>query len=117
MASQVISSLYAYTWDIKMDWGLADKKAEENIFLRDELVYNSRGYYYFAIVEDFILRFAWSISVALKRTKHISGDGVEWLKTFLAILEVFRRVVWNFLRLENEHVNNCGKLAGTLFWN
>lgn len=24
-------------------------------------------------------------------------------------LEVFRRFVWNFFRLENEHLNNCGK--------
>lgn len=24
-------------------------------------------------------------------------------------LEVFRRFVWNFFRLENEHINNCGK--------
>lgn len=26
-----------------------------------------------------------------------------------APLEVFRRFVWNFFRLENEHLNNCGK--------
>merc|ERR1712117_752443 len=31
------------------------------------------------------------------------------LTTFLAPLEVFRRFVWNFFRLENEHLNNCGK--------
>lgn len=24
-------------------------------------------------------------------------------------MEVFRRFVWNFFRLENEHLNNCGK--------
>lgn len=24
-------------------------------------------------------------------------------------LEVFRRFIWNFFRLENEHLNNCGK--------
>lgn len=29
--------------------------------------------------------------------------------TVLAPLEVFRRFVWNFFRLENEHLNNCGK--------
>ena len=33
----------------------------------------------------------------------------EWLTTVLAIFEVFRRFVWNFFRLENEHINNCGK--------
>ncbi|CAH1990921.1 unnamed protein product [Acanthoscelides obtectus] len=29
--------------------------------------------------------------------------------TILAPLEVFRRFMWNFFRLENEHLNNCGK--------
>lgn len=27
----------------------------------------------------------------------------------LSPIEVFRRFVWNFFRLENEHLNNCGK--------
>jgi xenotropic and polytropic retrovirus receptor 1 len=27
----------------------------------------------------------------------------------MAILEIFRRFVWNFFRLENEHLNNCGQ--------
>ena len=25
------------------------------------------------------------------------------------MMEVFRRFVWNFFRLENEHLNNCGQ--------
>jgi hypothetical protein len=29
--------------------------------------------------------------------------------TLLGFLEVFRRFVWNFFRLENEHLNNCGQ--------
>lgn len=33
----------------------------------------------------------------------------ETMITFLSPLEVFRRFVWNFFRLENEHLNNCGK--------
>ena len=31
------------------------------------------------------------------------------ISTLFAILEVFRRFVWNFFRLENEHLNNCGE--------
>lgn len=29
--------------------------------------------------------------------------------TLLSPLEVFRRFIWNYFRLENEHLNNCGK--------
>lgn len=41
LASCILSSCYAYTWDIKMDWGLFDKNAGENTFLREEVVYSS----------------------------------------------------------------------------
>lgn len=38
----IISTCYTLTWDIKMDWGLLDKKSGENIFLREETVYRSK---------------------------------------------------------------------------
>ena len=31
------------------------------------------------------------------------------LGTVLGILEVLRRIVWNFFRVENEHLNNAGE--------
>lgn len=33
----------------------------------------------------------------------------DLMTSILSPLEVFRRFVWNFFRLENEHLNNCGK--------
>lgn len=63
-------------------------------------------FYYFAIVEDLVLRFVWALSLVLTEMKYVSGDVMT---TLLAPLEVFRRFVWNFFRLENEHLNNCGK--------
>ncbi|KAJ8957079.1 hypothetical protein NQ318_007292 [Aromia moschata] len=103
--SQIVSSCYAYTWDIKMDWGLLDKSAGENTFLREEIVYSST-FYYFAIIEDFILRFSWALSLYLTELGYVSTD---IMASVLSPLEVFRRFVWNFFRLENEHLNNCGK--------
>lgn len=105
MAS-ILSSCYAYTWDIKMDWGLFDKKAGDNKYLREEIVYSSTGYYYFAIVEDFILRFGWALNLSLTTMGYVHSD---IMISILSPLEVFRRFVWNFFRLENEHLNNCGK--------
>lgn len=103
--SSIISSCYSYTWDIKMDWGLFDRNAGENRFLREEIVYSS-SFYYFAIIEDLLLRFLWLLSFALTEMKFISGD---IMTSITAPLEVFRRFVWNFFRLENEHLNNCGR--------
>ncbi|KAL3275926.1 hypothetical protein HHI36_020662 [Cryptolaemus montrouzieri] len=33
----------------------------------------------------------------------------DLMVTILAPFEVFRRFMWNFFRLENEHLNNVGK--------
>ncbi|XP_022910053.1 solute carrier family 53 member 1-like isoform X2 [Onthophagus taurus] len=106
ITAAVVSSCYAYTWDVKMDWGLFDKNAGENTFLREEIVYSSTFFYYFAIISDFILRFAWAISFFLTENKYISSD---LMPSILTPLEVFRRFVWNYFRLENEHLNNCGR--------
>lgn len=104
--SAVVSSCFTYTWDVKMDWGLFDSNAGDNRFLREEIVYSSSGYYYFAILTDLALRFGWTLSVSLTELGVIHSD---LMVTILAPLEVFRRFVWNFFRLENEHLNNCGK--------
>ncbi|XP_053688010.1 xenotropic and polytropic retrovirus receptor 1 [Sabethes cyaneus] len=103
--SSILSSCYAYTWDIKMDWGLFDSKASDNKFLRDEVVYGSTWFYYFAIVEDLILRFGWTLSMSLIEMGYIDR---EIIVSILSPLEVFRRFIWNYFRLENEHLNNCG---------
>lgn len=39
--ASIISSCYAYTWDIKMDWGLFEMKSKDYPFLREETVYSS----------------------------------------------------------------------------
>ncbi|XP_029032635.1 xenotropic and polytropic retrovirus receptor 1 homolog [Osmia bicornis bicornis] len=106
MISCFVNSVYSLTWDLKMDWGLLDSNAGENKFLREEVVYSAAGFYYFAIIEDFILRFSWIASFVLVECGYVSSD---LMTSVVAPLEVFRRFVWNFFRLENEHLNNCGK--------
>lgn len=36
-------------------------------FLREEMIYTTKWFYYFAIVEDFILRLSWVMNVSLVR--------------------------------------------------
>ncbi|XP_031733055.1 xenotropic and polytropic retrovirus receptor 1 homolog isoform X3 [Anarhichas minor] len=104
----VVSSCYTLVWDLKMDWGLFDRNAGENTFLREEIVYPHKAYYYSAIVEDVLLRFSWTLTVSLSTVTGLHGIS-DILATILAPMEVFRRFVWNFFRLENEHLNNCGE--------
>ncbi|KAM9349179.1 xenotropic and polytropic retrovirus receptor 1 homolog isoform 2-T2 [Symphorus nematophorus] len=104
----IISSCYTLVWDLKMDWGLFDRNAGENTFLREEIVYPHKAYYYSAIVEDVMLRFSWTLTITLSTLTDVPGIS-DILATVLAPMEVFRRFVWNFFRLENEHLNNCGE--------
>lgn len=84
------------------------KKKKKNMkrypFLRKELVYPV-WVYYFAIVEDIILRFGWIFTISLTE---FSGFEIGLCVSLLAPMEMFRRFVWNCVRLENEQLNNCG---------
>lgn len=80
------------------------KKTKTYPFLRKELVYPV-WVYYFAIIENWILRFGWIFTISLTEFSNIEAGLVVSL---LAPLEMFRRFVWNCIRLENEQLNNCG---------
>ncbi|KAK8627755.1 hypothetical protein V6N13_135357 [Hibiscus sabdariffa] len=52
-----------------------------------------------------LLRFAWLQTVLnFEFSLH-----PQTLTTIVASLEIIRRDIWNFFRLENEHLNNVGK--------
>lgn len=104
IVSAIISSMYTFTWDIKMDWGLFEGKYK----LRSELIYSKKFYYVLAIIEDLIFRSLWTLNISVGEAGASFLEG-NILGSVLAIMEVFRRFVWNFFRLENEHLNNCGQ--------
>lgn len=106
VAAAFVSTCYTMVWDFKMDWGLLDRNAGENTLLREEIVYGYKAYYYFALVENFVLRFAWTITISVGEAGMMKD---EVLMSVLASCEVLRRFIWNFFRLENEHLNNCGQ--------
>ncbi|CAO3628232.1 unnamed protein product [Cunninghamella echinulata] len=98
--ASIINSCYTSIWDIKMDWGLLDVSSYHYL-LRDELVFY-KWTYYVAMPLDILLRFSWAVNKA----GLVYSSQIITFATALA--ECFRRIVWNFFRLENEHLNNCG---------
>ncbi len=66
-----------------------------------------QAYYFLAILEDLIFRSLWTLNISVGDAGARVLDG-NILGTILALMEIFRRFVWNFFRLENEHLNNCG---------
>ena len=106
--SQICNSGFKFAWDLKMDWGFFDQNPGDNWFLRDELVYSRKFYYYSIIMIDFLLRYLWIIRIYLQ-IRIESAEYSELLIFIFALLESVRRFLWNFFRLENEHLNNCGQ--------
>jgi len=94
----IISQSYMLFWDVFVDWGLARKS--KNLFLRDKILY-PKGWYYFAIVIDAILRFSWTWNFI-----KINKEYDEWKNLVMALLEGYRRIQWCVFRIENENCSN-----------
>ncbi|RZC80972.1 hypothetical protein C5167_043539, partial [Papaver somniferum] len=103
--SSAIAAIMSTYWDIVKDWGLLQRHSK-NPWLRDKLLISHTSVYFIAMVLNVILRLAWLQSVV---NFHVTFLHRTALTTIVACLEILRRGMWNFFRLENEHLNNVGK--------
>ena len=104
----IISTIYAYLWDIYKDWGLGHRQYK---FLRKELTF-SIPIYYLAIIFDLLFRISWAVAL-FPSAFNITFD-FHYFGLVFALIEIIRRCCWNVLRLENEHKNNCGNFRVVL---
>ncbi|OTF81454.1 hypothetical protein BLA29_013584, partial [Euroglyphus maynei] len=86
ISALVISSIYTYSWDVIMDWGLMNVRSTENWLLRNELVYPKTNYH-MAYIGDFFGRTMWAFTISLNQVGNIDSD---WLGTGVATIELFR---------------------------
>jgi len=86
-----------------MDWSLLNPYANWP-FVRDAVGFKKRWVYYFAMLMDTILRFTW-VSYIVYGSEALHSVGLSFI---IAVLEIIRRFVWCFFRMENEHVGNVG---------
>ncbi|PWA98745.1 SPX domain, EXS [Artemisia annua] len=101
-----IATIFNTYWDLVKDWGLLNKNSE-NPWLRDKLILPERSIYFIAMVLNVILRLAWMQTVLdFQEAPSLHRNA---LIAIVASLEIIRRGIWNFFRLENEHLNNVGK--------
>ena len=56
------ATLYSYSWDITMDWGLLRGTKKGNWLLRDKLKF-PQIFYYFSMITNLILRFSWTLTL------------------------------------------------------
>jgi len=95
-----VNSLYSYYWDIVHDWNLGSFQSA-NVFLRDRLIFQYPILYYLTIVLDLVLRLSWS----LKLSPHLHLDA-EASIFLLEILEILRRTIWVYFRVENQYLKS-----------
>ncbi|KAI1802757.1 EXS-domain-containing protein [Daldinia bambusicola] len=105
-----VNSLYSFYWDVAKDWDLTlfDSQARnspelKSFGLRRRLHVGPPALYYVVIAMDLLLRCTWS----LKLSPHL-GRIADWEGSIFVIelLEVFRRWVWIFFRVETEWIRN-----------
>ena len=102
IASSVGHSVYVFVWDVVQDWGLCSNLQYGNWALSRRLYYRGRWKYYCAIIIDFFLRFSWSVKLSIQFGV-LQSKSNDLIVATLAMLEVIRRFIWNFFRIENEH--------------
>eukprot|EP00347_Sterkiella_histriomuscorum_P002512 403367865 len=110
VAVSIYSTLYSYSWDLYMDWGLLRSKEPGKKYLRNKLLYPA-WFYYYAVVSNFIMRFFWVISLPI----YAKWVGQSQLITLIqSVVEGFRRAQWSLIRIENENVNNFERYRNIL---
>lgn len=97
----IVATLYNIAWDVKMDWGLLEDGPGWP--LRQKLRLEQKWIYYFCAFLDAGMRISWVLTLS---PDFIQQDEVVLV---LASIEIARRGIHNFFRLENEFLNNCGK--------
>ncbi|KAK9024182.1 hypothetical protein V6N11_004359 [Hibiscus sabdariffa] len=101
----VAAAIIGTYWDLVHDWGLL-KRNSKNRWLRDKLLIPNKSVYFGAMILDVVLRFAWLQTVF---NFNLFDLHRQTLITIVSSLEIIRRGIWNFFRIENEHLNNVGK--------
>ena len=104
MIAILINSSYSFYWDVARDWDLtllspSRNDPEHPYGLRKHRFFAQTELYYFVIALDFILRFTWTMKLSSRLDRYQDMEGGIFV---IQLLEVFRRWVWIFFRVETE---------------
>ncbi|RDW68555.1 hypothetical protein BP5796_09212 [Coleophoma crateriformis] len=108
LAAVFINSFYSFYWDVAKDWDMtlfssARSSPKYPFGLRPRMYFASTEFYYGAMITDLLLRCTWS----LKLSPHLDHFADFESGIFLMeILEVGRRWLWIFFRVETEWVRS-----------
>lgn len=117
LVAVMVNSLYSFYWDVAKDWDLSmfSSRRERNLphqpwGLRERRIFQPIGLYYAVVALDLILRCTWSMKLSPHLIEFSEFESGIFLIEFL---EVFRRWMWVFLRVEAEWLRNNTSGLGT----
>jgi hypothetical protein len=106
LVAVLVNSGYSFYWDVARDWDLtlfSSKRERENPEypwgLRRNRYFHAKEFYYAAIIVDGMLRCTWSFKLSPHLDHFNDLEGGIFL---MEVLEVLRRWIWIFFRVETE---------------
>jgi hypothetical protein len=116
LVAMLVNSLYSFYWDVAKDWDLTlfsksrERNSPEHAYgLRRRLLLHKVAVYYAVIGLDLALRCTWVLKLSAN-LDHITE--FESSIFIMQLLEVFRRWVWIFFRVETEWLRNTSSGLG-----
>lgn len=116
LVAVLINSLYSFYWDVVKDWDMtmfSTRKERSSAHrpwgLRDRLIFRPINVYYLVIALDLFLRCTWSMKLSPHLDKFTDFESGIFL---IELLEVLRRWVWIFFRVETEWIRNSSTGLG-----
>lgn len=110
VAACMINSFYSFYWDVAKDWDLslfdgarARNSREHPFGLRRTLRLGRPGLYYGVIALDLFLRCTWSLKLSPHLDRIVDFESSIFI---VELLEVLRRWIWIFFRVETEWIRN-----------
>lgn len=95
-------------WDLTLLSSTYTPQPGKPVGLRQHRVFKLPMIYYVVIIFDLVFRFAWSMKLSLHL---VYLDGIEGGIFLLEIMELLRRWVWVYFRVETEYVRSLPATA------
>lgn len=102
-----VNVLYSFLWDVFCDWNMIQFAHGCVPHIRRQRLYQSKGFYYFMIPFDFILRVLSTLKLTFTIVRNVRHS--ETIFTLLIFGEFLRRFLWNYLRVEVESFKEAEK--------
>ncbi len=100
----LVASIFNCCWDLIMDWGFLESGPAFPFREHSTFPSHSRKWYFtIAVGLNIMLRFVW-IESLLPSSMGVTMFKSDLTVLYISLLEVFRRSVWNVIRLDYEHI-------------